>query len=116
MEEERHYMRTKQAISAVKTLNEEFATLKKELDVAIDEIKPKLDNGSIRTEIRYDTVLKGLVIAIYYNDPRGYDAQPFRIERDDMCIYIETNTLSAENISTLVEFCKTQILGEYLDE
>ena len=112
MDEERHYMRTKQAILAVKTLNEEFATLKKELDIALEEVKPKLNNGSIRTEIRYDTVLKGLVIAIYYNDSSRYDRQPFRIERDDIYIYIETNTTNAENISTLVEFCKTRILGE----
>lgn len=115
MDEERHYMRTKQAILAVKTLNEEFATLKRELDVALEEVEPKLNNGSIYTEIRYNSNYKdvALIIDIRYSDSGGcFDKHTLSIKRDGICIDIETNTTNAENISTLVEFCKTRILGE----
>lgn len=115
MDEERYYMRTKQAILAVKTLNEEFAILKRELDVALEGVKPKLSNGSIHTEVRYNSNYKdvALIIDIKYSVSSGcFDKHILSIKRDGICIDIETNTSNAENISTLVEFCKTRILGE----
>lgn len=110
-------MNIKEIVNLLTTVNENIISLKEDIKLALDyDFKSELfQNDEINSNVTYDSDNQKIKILITHSDADDITSgsvNEFFINRTGLYIKIRTNTINAEKIQILTDFCKINILGE----